>query len=100
MLLRGVSLTKRVGSDNWYNRRTIPRSHTIRYPAGSASCRNSEVDALRNRCGHPKAAGIAKAQAKGLYKGRPVTLDHDQIRAMRSQGLGATAIAKQLGCSR
>ena len=47
-----------------------------------------------------QAAGIAKAKAKGVYKGRPVSLDHDQIRNLRTQGLGATAIAKQLRCSR
>jgi DNA invertase Pin-like site-specific DNA recombinase len=47
-----------------------------------------------------QSAGIAKAKANGVYKGRPVTLDHDQIKALRSQGVGATAIAKQLGCSR
>jgi DNA invertase Pin-like site-specific DNA recombinase len=47
-----------------------------------------------------QTAGIAKAKANGVYKGRPVSLDHNQIRALRSQGLGATAIAKQLGCSR
>ena len=44
-----------------------------------------------------QAAGIAKAKAKakGVYKGRPVSLDHDQIRNVRTQGLGATAIAKR-----
>jgi DNA invertase Pin-like site-specific DNA recombinase len=47
-----------------------------------------------------QAAGIANAKANGVYKGRPVSLDHDQIRLLRSRGLGATAIAKQLGCSR
>lgn len=53
-----------------------------------------------------QAAGIAKAKAegiykaKGIYKGRPVSLDHNQIKTLRSQGRGATAIAKQLGCSR
>jgi DNA invertase Pin-like site-specific DNA recombinase len=47
-----------------------------------------------------QAAGIAKAKANGVYKGRPVSLDHSQIRTLRSQGLGATAIAKQIGCSR
>lgn len=47
-----------------------------------------------------QAAGIAKAKANGVYKGRPVSLDHTKIRTLRSQGLGATAIAKQLGCSR
>jgi DNA invertase Pin-like site-specific DNA recombinase len=47
-----------------------------------------------------QAAGIAKAKANGVYKGRPVRLNHAQIKTLRSQGLGATAIAKQLGCSR
>jgi DNA invertase Pin-like site-specific DNA recombinase len=47
-----------------------------------------------------QAAGIAKAKANGVYKGRPVTLDHDQIRALRAQGIGPTAIAERLGCSR
>jgi len=44
--------------------------------------------------------GIEKAKAEGVYKGRPVTLDHTQVRALAAQGVGATAIAKQLGCSR
>jgi DNA invertase Pin-like site-specific DNA recombinase len=47
-----------------------------------------------------QAVGIAKAKASGVYKGRPVSLDHERIRALRSEGIGATAVAKQLGCSR
>ena len=43
---------------------------------------------------------IEKAKAKGVYKGRPSSLDHDQIRSMKAEGMGATAIAKELGCSR
>ena len=45
-------------------------------------------------------AGIEQAKSKGVYKGRPSSLDHDQIRSMKAEGLGATAIAKELGCSR
>jgi len=45
-------------------------------------------------------AGIAKAKAKGVYKGRPITLDHNQVKALAAEGVGATAIAKRLGCSR
>ncbi|WP_341511997.1 recombinase family protein [Bradyrhizobium sp. ISRA442] len=45
-----------------------------------------------------QAAG--KAKANGVYKGRPISVDHLQIKTLRSQGLGATAIAKRLGCSR
>ena len=44
--------------------------------------------------------GIEKAKSKGVYKGRPSSLDHDQIRSMKAEGLGATAIAKELNCSR
>ena len=45
-------------------------------------------------------AGIEKAKANGVYKGRPNSLDHDHIRSMRAEGMGATAIAKELNCSR
>jgi DNA invertase Pin-like site-specific DNA recombinase len=47
-----------------------------------------------------QAAGIAKAKAEDVYKGRPVSLDHEQIRTLHSQGIGATAITRQLGYSR
>ena len=45
-------------------------------------------------------AGIEKAKSKGVYKGRPSSLDHDRIKELKSEGMGATAIAKELGCSR
>jgi DNA invertase Pin-like site-specific DNA recombinase len=45
-------------------------------------------------------AGITRAKAEGIYKGRPITLDHAQVKSLAAQGVGATAIAKQLGCSR
>jgi DNA invertase Pin-like site-specific DNA recombinase len=44
--------------------------------------------------------GIAKAKAEGRYKGRPVSLDHARIKALKAEGLGATEIADQVGCSR
>jgi DNA invertase Pin-like site-specific DNA recombinase len=44
--------------------------------------------------------GIEAAKAKGVYKGRPVTLDHTRVRAMRADGKGPTEIAKAVGCSR
>ena len=44
--------------------------------------------------------GIAVAKAAGKYKGRPTSLDHDKIKAMRAEGMGATAIARELGCTR
>lgn len=45
-------------------------------------------------------AGIDKARERGVYKGRPQTLDHDRIRALKAEGKGATEIMKLVGCSR
>lgn len=44
--------------------------------------------------------GILKAKAKGIYKGRRAVIDADRVRHMASEGMGASAIAKQLGCHR
>lgn len=44
--------------------------------------------------------GIAKAKLAGVYKGRPASIDADAVRKLKSQGMGASAIAKQLGCGR
>lgn len=40
--------------------------------------------------------GIAKAKAKGAYKGRKPIIDVDQVRRLKEEGLGATEIAKRL----
>ena len=55
-----------------------------------------ELGFIRER----QRVGIEAAKAKGVYKGRPVTLDHPRILTMRAEGKGATEIAKALGCSR
>jgi hypothetical protein len=44
--------------------------------------------------------GIAKAKAAGVYKGRQASIDAVRVREMEAQGLGATAIAKELGIGR
>jgi DNA invertase Pin-like site-specific DNA recombinase len=44
--------------------------------------------------------GIAKAKAAGVYKGRPVTIDEEKVKALRDTGMGATEIAKHLGIGR
>lgn len=44
--------------------------------------------------------GIARAKENGVYKGRRSKIDVDQIKALKSEGLGATAIAKQLNIHR
>jgi DNA invertase Pin-like site-specific DNA recombinase len=45
-------------------------------------------------------AGIEAAKAKGVYKGRPVTLNHARVLELHREGLGPTAIAKTMKCSR
>jgi DNA invertase Pin-like site-specific DNA recombinase len=46
--------------------------------------------------------GIAKAKANGIYigKGRPKSIKLDEVRALKAQGMGPTAIADELGISR
>jgi DNA invertase Pin-like site-specific DNA recombinase len=46
--------------------------------------------------------GIARAKANGIYagKGRPASIDAARVREMKAQGLGATAIARELGIGR
>ena len=47
-----------------------------------------------------QAEGIAKAKEKGVYNGRKATIDAREIMSLKGQGLGATAIAKEMGISR
>jgi DNA invertase Pin-like site-specific DNA recombinase len=54
----------------------------------------------RNIIRKRQAEGIAKAKAKGLYQGRPKTVDDAKVRELKESGMGATAIAKELGIGR
>lgn len=56
-----------------------------------------EVDLKRER----QKEGIQRAKAEGRgYKGRKRKATKGQIRKLLAQGLGATAIARELGCDR
>ncbi|PDT48163.1 resolvase [Sinorhizobium fredii] len=44
--------------------------------------------------------GIARAKAAGVYKGGRPRLDYKHIRRLHSEGVGPSAIAKAVGCSR
>src|SRR5262245_56926465 len=44
--------------------------------------------------------GINAAKARGVYKGRTPSIKADEVRRLRKEGLGATAIAKKLGVGR
>lgn len=44
--------------------------------------------------------GIERAKSAGQYKGGKVRIDHENIRKLLASGVGITAIAKEIGCSR
>ena len=44
--------------------------------------------------------GIAKAKAKGVYKGRKPSVDVEQVKELRKSGMGGSEIAKKLGIGR
>ncbi|CDZ44265.1 recombinase family protein [Neorhizobium galegae] len=44
--------------------------------------------------------GIARAKTAGVYKGGMPRLDYSLVRRLGNDGLGASAIAKVVGCSR
>jgi len=44
--------------------------------------------------------GIAKAKEKGVYKGRKPSIDVTEVKRLSDSGLGASAIAKELGIGR
>ena len=44
--------------------------------------------------------GIEAARERGVYRGRPASIDPFVVRQLRQQGLGASAIAKRLAISR
>jgi len=45
-------------------------------------------------------AGIEAAKERGAYKGRKQNLDYDKVIELKKSGMGATAIANELGCHR
>ena len=47
-----------------------------------------------------QAEGIAKAKAKGVYKGRKPSVDKGKVKELWDTGMGATKIASQLGIGR
>jgi len=47
-----------------------------------------------------QSEGIAKAKAKGVYKGRKPSVDVEKVKELWDSGMGATKIAKELGIGR
>ena len=44
--------------------------------------------------------GIARAKTKGVYKGRKSNINVEKIKSLKDEGMGATAIARELGIHR
>lgn len=55
-----------------------------------------ENDIRRDR----QAEGIAKAKAAGKYRGRKPSVDKNRVRELRAEGMGAAAIAREMGIAR
>ena len=55
-----------------------------------------ERDIIRER----QAEGIKAAKAKGIYNGRPATIDAKQVAKLTAEGVSPTQIARHLGISR
>lgn len=55
-----------------------------------------ETDLRRER----QMEGIEKARAAGRYRGRPKTIDANEVRRLLATGMGPTAVARQLGVGR
>lgn len=44
--------------------------------------------------------GIEKAKKRGVYKGRPASIDADKVRELKAAGMGGAEIAKEMGIGR
>lgn len=44
--------------------------------------------------------GIEAAKLRGAYKGRPATIDPEQVKALHANGLGASQIAREMNIGR
>ena len=54
----------------------------------------------RNIIRQRQAEDIARAKARGVYKGRQKTIDENRIRKMKAEGHSVTEISGSLGVSR
>ena len=51
-------------------------------------------------CTTRQMEGIARAKTKGVYKGRKSNINVEKIKSLKDEGMGATAIARELGIHR
>ena len=50
----------------------------------------------RERIRQRQSEGIARARAKGIYKGRPPSIDRARVLELKAAGMGPAAIAREL----
>lgn len=55
-----------------------------------------EINLRRER----QMEGIAKAKARGVYRGRKASIDVNEVRCLLAEGVRPSAVARQLGISR
>lgn len=57
------------------------------------------ADQERRRIRARQREGIDKAKSRGVYRGRPPSIDAGKVHEMRRQGIGPAEIARTLECS-
>ena len=87
-------------SSAWHAACPEPRKVLEEFLAGQRGCNGRGDGAWLHSRGVSGADGIEAPKKRGVYKGRPPTLDHDRIVVLRQQGKGAMEIARELRCSR
>ena len=71
-----------------------------RFSASSANVLGSVAEFERELMLERQRAGIAKAKAEGKYKGGKRTFSDERLAALKANGLGVSAMARELGVSR
>jgi hypothetical protein len=85
-----------------YTRRTAMRRSCPSTPSHFAHQRRNAWSPNSNGASYESARrlGIERAKTNGVYKGRKPTVPVEQVRAMHKDGVGPSAIARELGISR
>ena len=102
-LFVGLALRRRCWSRcRGASRRTKPNSQNPSQAGRQHQTLTSVAQFEREMMLERQREGIAKAKADGKYKGRKPTAPEkaSEVRKLRQEGIGATAIAKQVGIGR
>ena len=75
----------------------VSRRGAVEDPPGVLCLANRDGGRVGRRS---RTLGVAAAKARGVYKGRPKSVNATTIRRLLDEGLGPSVVAKQLGISR